>query len=382
MIDKNILVLYDRLKKANKLMSNVTNMEDKMALANYIGNLYTFIGNVLDIKVKPKKKRIFGDKKGYREFYSLFDEKEDEMLENIIRYKEYHYDLIGNIMPLIEDVMIEICRDVTEDEVVNKNDYYNIFMEFMKSLNLDELFLKFLEEGRIHSSVLKEGDTCLASTIYNPFTKDIDMSVSNFSYTVLSMFSLAHEFGHVYDLSSLDADSKTYNRYFYQSFYGEVYSKLFERLFISYMINNNILKDDAKNRFYQMNLINHDYLLALYIFSLLDDGYLENGVYKYMNIEELIDEVKDHFYHEDGVIDYILGVGSLDARDDFTYGYGDIVSMFLKGVVEQSGFDNEFVHEFNSIRTNLFRPDFLEKYGINSENYVKLYKNEVGLLQK
>lgn len=383
MIDKNILVLYDRLRKANKLMSNVTNMEDKMVLANYIGNLYTFIGNVLNIKVKPKKKRIFGDKKGYRDFYSLFDEKEDEMLDNLIRYKEFHCDLIGDIIPLIEDVMMGICcEEIIEDEPINKNDYYNIFMEFMKSLKLDELFLKYLRDGRIHSSTLKEGDTCLAATIYNPFTKDIDMSVSNFSYSVLSMFSMAHEFGHVYDLSSLDIDSKIYNRYFYQSFYGEVYSKLFERLFISYMINNNILKDNAKSVICHMILINHDYLLAAYILSLFDDGYLEDGVYKCMNMEELIDVIKNHFYDEDEVMDYILGVRNLDARDDFTYSYGDIISMFLKGVVEQSGFDNEFVHEFNSIRTNLFRPDFLEKYGINSENYVKLYKNEVGLLQK
>ncbi|MBR2827673.1 MAG: hypothetical protein IKE70_00360 [Bacilli bacterium] len=383
MIGQNIEGLYEKLKEANRCMKSLTNIEDKMALSNYIGNLYTVIGNVLNQKIKPKKKQIFGDKKGYKKFYELYDLKEDEMLENFIRYKEYHSNLLEEIIPNVEDIMLKFCdEEIIDEESIPKDEFYSIFMEFMKTLKLDELFLKYLKEGRIHSTVLKDGDTCLASTIYNPFSKEIDISVSNFQYTTLSMFSLAHEFGHVYDLSNLDVDHKTYNQYFYQSFYGEVYSKLFERLFITYMIKNHIYEDQCRDKIFQMELINHDYLLSSYILSLLPDGYIEDSCYRELSKFELIDEVKNHFYHEDGVMSYLLGIKDLDVRDDFTYAYGDIISMFLKEEVENSGLDNELMDEFKKIRTNLFSSDFLEKHDMNSSRYVKLYKKEVGLLKK
>ena len=50
------------------------------------------------------------------------------------------------------------------------------------------------------------------------------------------MLTLAHEFGHVYDLNSFSGDAQDYNRYVYMSFYHEIVSKLFEKLFIEYLI--------------------------------------------------------------------------------------------------------------------------------------------------
>ena len=154
MIGDNIEELYKRLSKANHLMTQVRNREDRMALANYIGNLYTTIGNVLNIKVKPKKKQIFGSKDGYKKFYRVYDSKENEMLDNLIKYKEFHSELFCDILFDVKEIMKSICdEEIIEENIISEDSFYEIFMGFMNSIGLEELFIKFLKEGRIQRNL-------------------------------------------------------------------------------------------------------------------------------------------------------------------------------------------------------------------------------------
>ena len=72
----------------------------------------------------------------------------------------------------------------------------------------------------------------------------------------------------------------------------------------------------------------------------------------------------------------------MDLQEDYTYAFGDIVSMFLLDSINKYGFSNDLVNEFINERDKMFRKDFLEDNGLSSNNYMELYKKELKLLKK
>ena len=82
------------------------------------------------------------------------------------------------------------------------------------------------------------------------------------------------------------------------------------------------------------------------------------------------------------VSEYIDNTKYFDVSEDYSYSYGDIISMFLLESVKEEGLTNEFMNSFLSRRSELFNEDFLREWGMSPNNYLELYKNEIQVLKK
>ena len=63
----------------------------------------------------------------------------------------------------------------------------------------------------------------------------LEIVINGFEYSLDSMYTLAHEMGHVYDGFRIfdDKDSERYLYYNYRSVYLEVIPRIFERLLVT-----------------------------------------------------------------------------------------------------------------------------------------------------
>ena len=168
-------------------------------------------------------------------------------------------------------------------------------------------------------------------TLYNPVTGESDILLNGFNYNVDSMFTLAHEMGHVYDGFRIfdDKDSERFLHYNFRSTYLEVISRLFERLFLDYLIKNNICREAALDKMVDMEINNHDYLVSAYTMSLLDDELLKYDRYHSLKPREIVSYVKDYF-NDLETIKRLFPDKYIRLDEEVNYTYGDIMSMFLK----------------------------------------------------
>lgn len=379
----NTKKLYEEVTRAYNQLKNAKNSEERLALANYIGNLYVEISLVENEKVYATRKTIFGSHRNYHKFVKKLRIEDIKTLENFVLQKDFHEDYIRNILIGVED-NFELIPEPgkVKTTLLNLEDFYAIFFDFMQHIGQEELFDKFYKEERIYNSVSREKIDLLGTTEYNPISGETNIFVGDFKYDIQTMKVLAHEFGHAYDFSRFNESIEDWNVYFHQSFYNEVFSRLFERLLLEYLINNDILKDEAKYKLYRFNDINQDYLLGSYILSLLPDDYLLANAFQYDNRRQIFKKVKDNFSDEDSIKKFILEGERLNLKEDLTYAYGDIISMFLKIQIDNYGFDNDLVEEIMKIRSSMFDSKIFEKYNFGPNRYKKLHRQEFKLIKK
>ena len=372
--------LYRRIQLAKEELKHTKNPDEKIALCNYIENVYDAISLTDDRNLCIGKKDVFGSFKYYKKFIKKMNIYEDEVTDNFLLNKSYIKGYVGKLVLDIENENLDgIDNNVDVFEVLSLDDYNDIFFQFMQSINLDSFFEKFLKDGNIYNYKIKEGNA-LGSTLFNPINGNTDILIGDFVPDIQSLFTLAHEMGHVYDLNYFNKDSKSFNRFFYQSFYGEVCPRLFERLFLNYMINNNILKEDAKEKMLDSLYDNYNYLMSCYILSVLDDSFIKELNCSVIDVDSFYNLIKRYF--KPLIKDFILEIKYMDLQEDYTYAFGDIVSMFLLDSINKYGFSNDLVNEFINERDKMFRKDFLEDNGLSSNNYMELYKKELKLLKK
>ena len=375
--------LFEEVTRGYNQLKNAKNSQERVALANYIGNLYVNIASVQDEDVFVSKKTIFGSNKNYKKFNKIVDIYEMKMLENFVAQKNFHRDYLKRILSGVNSNLRGIENDeIDKTSVLSVDDFYSIFYDFMKSIKQDELFDKFYTEGRIYAYDSDADLDYLGNTEFNPISGETNIFVGDYKYDINSMFTLAHEFGHAYDWSKFNKSVEDYNRYFYQSFYGEVFPELFERLFLKYLIDNNILVDDAENKLIEREEVNREYLLGAYILSLLDDEYLLSTSYQYLSREKLFELVGSNFSVDDDIKEFILNSTYFNIMEDYRYAYGDILSMFLKIQVENYGFDNDLIDEILRIRCDMFDKSIVEKYSFNPTRYKILHRNEIKMIKK
>ena len=375
--------LFNEVTRSYNQLKSAKNSEEKMALANYIGNLYVDIASVQEDDVYISKKTIFGSRKNYQKFMKKIDIYEIKMLENYVLQKDFHRDYLKKVLNGMKSKIKCIDRDeICKTSILSIDEYYSIFYDFMKSIGQDEMFDKFYKEGRIYACDTDENMGILGQTEVNPISKEINIFVGDPKYDINSMYVLAHEFGHAYDFSRFDEPIELFNRFFYQSFYSEVFSKLFERLFLQYLIKNNILIDEAKDKLLEMEETNCDYMLGAYILSLLDDGYLLSNSYQFLSKEKLYELVGNNFSIEDNIKKFIHNCTYFDITEDYRYAYGDIMSMFLKIQIDNYGFDNDLIDEIFKIRSSMFDSEIFEKLNFGPNRYKKLHRQEINLLKK
>lgn len=383
MVIEDTEMLRKKLSRAQDLRDKATTIEEKLAISNYIGNLYRALICMGD-KVKYSKKKCFGSSKNYHKIVKRLDVYSDKLLENYILQKDFHQQFISEIIPEVEDELVSVIPSSFDisDSTFSQKEFYEVVMEFLKSIHQDEKFQELNKKGRIHSCVVGQQETNLGFALFNPFNGESNIFIKNFQYDLHTMNTLVHEFGHTIDLADFKGKIEDYNHYFYISFYGEVISRMMERLLMRYLIQNNIKKDATKDLLIEMEDLNHDYLLQAYMLSLLDKDFLLQDGNIDCNSEEIEKRIKDYFIDGADLRDTIERMSESDLGEIYNYMYGDIISLFLCEEVEKEGYANEMMEYFLSQRPKLFKEEFLRECGFGPVNYMKKYKKEIELLKK
>ena len=186
----------------------------------------------------------------------------------------------------------------------------------------------------------------------------------------------------VYDLSLLEGDiSQEITNYSYLSCYPEVFSKLLEKLFLQYLVEQGIITDLAKDKYIDSFLINHDFLLSAYMFSLISDKYFKGGKGLTISDDAFFKDVSKHFKDPSLVKEFIYN-GTTDMFGDSIYAYGDIMATHLLEPVKAEGLSSPDFKKFMSIRTGKFDPEFLIENSYMPDNFNKVFTKEVDLCKK
>lgn len=377
--------LFDMLSDALKQAKDVKTNTDKIALYNYIGNLYGSI-NVNDWSDFPVNyKDCFQNRRNYLKFLRMVKVYEDRFCQNFFDYKEFHSYNLGNILFGYEQI-VQVLAEVEESqeiEYLGEKDFFEILFGFLSKYGLEKDFRDFMDKRRIFSKVKKhEKDDYLGLTIFNPLNRDCACLITGADYDLSTMYTLVHEFGHVYDLSLLEGDlSQEIANYSYLSCYPEVFPKLLEKLFLQYLIDEGIVVDIAKDKYIDSFIISHDFMLSSYLFTLIGDKYFRGGKGLIISNDAFFREVKKHFRDDSLVREFIYG-GSTNMFNDTLYAYGDVMATHLLEAVKVEGLSSPDLKKFMAIRTHQFAPNFLIDNDYTPEHFIKVFKKEVELCKK
>lgn len=381
--------IQEKINQTLALIKEEKNNDVRLALYNYIGNLYSALSTIKGRKLYPSKSKIFGGVENYRRFIKKTDFLYDIYDDNFIRHKSFHRDYFHQILLETERLFVDMVNenvDYREDEelIFTEADFLTVFHDFLQSLGIEKLFDEILENRRIYSmNKSRNFEQYNGLTLYNPVTGESDILLNGFNYTIETMFTLAHEMGHVYDGFRLldDNDSESFLHYNYRSTYLETISRLFERLFLDYLIKNNICRDAALDKLVDMEINNHDYLVSAYTMSLLDDEVLKDDRYNSLKAKEVVNLVKDYFEDLE-TIKRLFSNKAIRLDEEINYTYGDIMSIFLKDGVQAEGFSNPLFKKFLRTRLEDFSPEFIEIHGLTPESYREKYIREIKVLRK
>jgi len=375
--------LYEKLEIAKRQLKNARSREEVMAISNYMYLLDDSIGLVSPSIDLGTDKIDFLDNKTNGVMDKKYFTHEGKMIRNYLAQKEFHEKLFERLYKKTRHLIHSIDKDeysgITD---LTEEEYYNIFFEFMNKLGLAKYFDKYVRGKRIYTTKSSFEKNTFGYTLFNPITKDSDIFIDGLEYDIFSMFTLAHEFGHIYDLNNFDESIERYNEYFYQSFNGEAVSKTFERLFLDFLIENNILRDEAIDQMLDMINYNYDYLLASYIISLIPDILLIDDSYLDLTPTKLYKLVERYFSKKNHVRKFINRCNDFELKETYTYAYGDVYSLFLKDRIKQDNYSLDSLKEFFEFRSEIFDKEMLDKLRIDTKSYVKLYKKDIDLLKK
>ena len=372
----------DELEILNKRLNNAKEMykkgnrEEKIALSQYIDILFLLLN---DIKYKNTiTDNIHNKYNDYLKSYFFVNRK---LINNFLKFQDYHNNFFEYIIQNEMELEKLYNHDIEKKQLKEK-DFNDIFIEFTDSLGLSKLYKNLRIENRIHNIESIENIEDIGETLYNPINKDFDIFITNYIHNLDTMFVMSHEFGHVYDLSNFIGSLSDYQRYSYNSLFGETISTLFERIFLYYLINNNILKEEAKNKLLEVEMVSIYKIKSALMLTLLDKKYIKNEAYIYGDRSKIVEKCLCEFYDEYAVEDYLIGLRELNIKKDLTYTYGNILSLFMIDEVIDKGLSSKLLNNFMNIRTNFFNPDFFDNNNITPKEYNKLYKKELELVKK
>jgi len=381
--EKQLLVEY---RECLKRLKTEKDNHKRFFLYNYIGNLL-FAINASGYREKYDKRAVFGDLEHYRKFQKRYKFLKERFIDNFIFYKDFHADYLNDILVDTECDFFSTINNIKKKKKVSnltRNEFLDIFVAFTETLGLRSLFLEILDGKHIHNIQNKKSkNEFLGQTLYDSITGETNILITNFSYNIDSMFTLAHEFGHYYGLSEFipEVDLKKYSDYFFKSLYPEVISILFEKLFLDFLIENDIQENTTQNILVDSLIDRHSTLFSTYILSLLKDTYLEKEGYLYMSDEDIFKEVKKYFMSSEELFEMING-SELNLFDDILYTYGDIISLFLKDDVKKDGLTCNSLLKFMEQRTEEFTSDFIISSSYTPKRYSELYKKQLQLVKK
>ena len=375
-----------KIKAARIRLDKCTNQQEKIVLAGYISELLTFADR--KEKIKNSSFYLSKDYKRYQEYVDFIcNYYDDDLFHNKCFYSKF----TGSLIDAMADSLIgfddlytrldEGYRNVS----FSKSDFTDIMYGFSESVGMSNEFKELIE--RKHLYVFPCCNNFLGFTLNDYSRGKFDVILSSLNYTLEDMFVLAHEFGHGYDLLRLPEFAGNNLLLHDQNYmYGEAFSVMFERLFTTYLIDNNIEKDDVKN----LSLTNlYDIYLNILLTNILlqlPDEYLVSDKYKSMEMKDIL-KFSDGLYEAIGdddipSIEEFTDEDSISFRNNFIYGFGGIFSVFLDDSVRRDGLDNELVRAIMRQRACQLDEDFFDRYNLTGENFQKLYTKKLEQCKK
>lgn len=378
--------ILEELDFCLKCLNEEKERDVRFALYNYIQNLLRVLREI-GSNYTMRKSDIFKDLKMYQKFQKQEKLYKKMFNDNFCFYKDFFADYLNDILVRTEPLFYKYIEDneySLENDEFSEKEFLDIFCDFCNKLGIGYLFDNVVD-GKILSFDRKITDgNYLGLMIHNPLNGKSHILVDDFSYNIDSMFTLAHEMGHVYDVSFFDSklNVSKYNDYMYKSLNVEVLSKLFEKLLLDYLIDNNIKKNVVIDKLIDSFIVEHDYIYSLYVLSLLDDRYIDSDRYLDISKDRLLDLVSKYFEDKKEVYDTIKNNDFL-LIDDAVYAYGEIISLFLEDDVRDCSLSNSFLfNKFMDERFLEFSDNFMEINGFSPSKYQELYEKRLKLIKK
>ena len=378
--------ILEELDFCFKCLNEEKERDVRFALYNYIQNLLSVLREI-GSNYTMRKSDIFKDLKMYQKFQKQEKLYKKMFNDNFCFFKDFHADYLNDILVRTEPLFYKYIEDneySLENDEFSEKEFLDIFCDFCNKLGISYLFDEVID-GKILSFDRKiTNGNYLGLMIHNPLNGKLHILVDDFSYNIDSMFTLAHEMGHVYDVSFFNSklNVSKYNDYMYKSLNVEVLSKLFEKLLLDYLIDNNIKKNVVIDRLIDSFIVGHDYLFSLYVLSLLDDRYIDSDRYLDISKERFFDLVSKYFEDKKEIYETIKNNDFL-LIDDAVYAYGEIISLFLEDDVRDCSLSNSFLfNKFMDERFLEFSDNFMETNGFSPSKYQELYEIRLKLTKK
>lgn len=378
--------ILEELDFCLKCLNEEKERDVRFALYNYIQNLLRVLREI-GSNYTMRKSDIFKDLKMYQKFQKQEKLYKKMFNDNFCFYKDFFADYLNDILVRTESLFYKYIEDneySLENDEFSEKEFLDIFFGFCNKLGIGYLFDNVFD-GKILSFDRKITDgNYLGLMIHNPLNGNSHILVDDFSYNIDSMFTLAHEMGHVYDVASFNSKLTVskYNDYMYKSLNVEVLSKLFEKLLLDYLIDNNIKKNVVIDKLIDGFIVEHDYIYSLYVLSLLDDRYIDSDRYLDISKDRLFDLVSKYFEDKKEVYDTIKNNDFL-LIDNAVYAYGEIISLFLEDDVRDCSLSNSFLfNKFMDERFLEFSYNFMESNGFFPSKYQELYEKRLKLIKK
>lgn len=371
------------IKKTFELFNNSEEIDDKLLLITQLVNLYSIFNDMKFFK-NLDHYMFFIEKRYYQMLKDQNKKSFDEFLDSFISNKTFHYNLILNTIELYQKQVLWMYNYVTKNEdKISINDIYEILFEFMKTLKLDDLFDKLVQEKDISlvKKICNEKST-YGTIIYNPINESTNIVLRKRKDNTDLMFSLVHEIGHLYDLKNMKKDSLNFIKYSNQSIYLESMSKTFRRLLYRYLLKNNIITNSTTNNMVGFYMDNEAWLARLLFFTLLNKDELKQIDKIKINLNQLSERTKDSKLNFEYIKHMLKYTRSIDLVGSAMYGYGGILSLYLADEIENNGIDGNFIQDFFEERYKCFDNNFFEKNDINTTSFIKKTNNELKLVME
>lgn len=368
-------LLISRFNGAKDLIQTCKNKEERFALYNYLMQLQGIIDSLDGTsKVEPisKKRKI----EVIRTVSALIFKQD----ENFILNKNFHSEYMGAIFDDTAEVLKSLTsrKEIPDIMALPEKMFFEIFLSFLSELGLEDLFIRSIKDKRIFS--IPDSDDFYGVVLINPFDRNTDVIIKNFGCSLSNMLTMAHEFGHVYDLSKLRDDDLASKllEYEYLSIWGEAIPTTFEKLLFRFLIKNDVMPSLTKSLLIDSLFRNRESITVCCFLSMLKDTDLRNGTYANLD-DESVGCVLEEFNDPEAIRKIMEDTSLWEAQ---TYGYAEVMSLFLDDSFQKEGFDGQLFRDFMEERTKPFSREFIESHDLSPERCKTLYKRYVNIIKK
>ncbi len=381
MIQHTAKPIMKRIVEAEELLKSIHDPEERLAIENYIGNLYDSVHELEKTPNTFSFENYLGAKE-FNRFCSRRISYERKWFQKFLKDKKFHEIYLRNIL-IGQEEDIEELSDFSfpSDPPISRKKLVEILYAFFEDMGFVDLFDQYYRQQHIFAIGKNQKGNNVGYLEFNPVSKSGEIFVRNFKNDVSTLKIIAHEMGHVVD-HTFDQDVPSFNQQVFASFYGEVLSRLFEKRMEHFLLLNNILPSSTKDAIVSSAIIHHSDVLEALIFSLMSKDCLRHYEYFSWDVDTFKKKMKRHFLDSFNYKQSLRKIQSADITNVYRYAYGDIISMFLLEEIEKNGVSGDLFDYFMERRCDLFDQKFMFEGGFEPEEYIRMYQDEIKLVKK